>query len=263
LTPEARAIARLAASPATTGISLDFDGTLAEIVSDPAAARPLPGAARVIGALAERFAKVAVVSGRPVAFLVERLDLGAVASPVELYGHYGLEHRLADGSVIEPPEEHRYEEVARAALVEARARAPRGVIVEAKGISLTLHWRQAPEEMEASIALAFELAGQFGLTARQGAMAIELVPDSGQDKGSAVRSIFSDLSTGCVLGDDVGDIPAFLAARELERARDFQAELVVVNSAEVPPELLELATLSVDGPQGALAFLEALTETPD
>jgi trehalose 6-phosphate phosphatase len=201
---------------------------------------------------------VAVVSGRPVAFLVERLDLSDAASRVELYGHYGLEHRLADGQVIGPPDEGRYEQIVDAALAEARSRAPRGVIVEAKGISLTLHWRQAPEEKAASIALAFELAERHGLTARQGTMAIELVPDSGQDKGTAVESIFSGLSSGCVLGDDVGDIPAFRAARELELARGFEAVLVVARSSEVPPELVKLANVSVEGPQGALDFLEAL-----
>lgn len=212
----------------------------------------------MIATLAEIFAKVAVVSGRPVAFLIRHLDLEDATIPVELYGQYGLERRRVDGTIVGPPHEKRYADAVGAALGEARARAPHGVIVEAKGIALTLHWRRAPEEKDASIALAHDLAEHHGLYSREGKMAIELVPDPRQDKGATIRSIYSDLSTGCVLGDDVGDIPAFRAARELERVRDFTAVLVVATSPEVPPELLELADVRVDGPHGALAFLETL-----
>ncbi len=200
-----------------------------------------------------------MVSGRPVAFLERRLELDVRPLPIELYGHYGLQHRLQDGQVVGPPLEDRYAESAQAALTEARARAPRGVIVEPKGVALTLHWRVAPEQKDAATALARELAVRHGLYAREGKMAIELVPDADQNKGSAIRSIFSELSAGCVLGDDLGDIPAFQAARELQRGRDFDAVLVVAASIEVPPELIELADLQVNGPHGALAFLEALS----
>ena len=51
---------------------VDFDGTLAPIVADPPAAAPLPGAAAVLTRLARCVGTVAVVSGRPVAFLRER-----------------------------------------------------------------------------------------------------------------------------------------------------------------------------------------------
>ncbi len=212
----------------------------------------------MVRTLARRFAKVAVVSGRPIAFLVDRLDLDHQPVPVELYGQYGLEHRLADGTVIEPPQQQRYVDVVDAALRDARAHVPPGVIVEAKGIALTLHWRQAPAAKDASLTLARELAERHGLYAREGKMAIELVPDLAQDKGTAIRSVFAELVMGCVLGDDVGDIPAFRAARDLERVRDFAAVLVVATSPETPPELLELADVCVDGPPGALKFLRRL-----
>ena len=216
----------------------------------------------MISKLAARFAKVAVVSGRPIAFLVEHLALDDASIPIELFGQYGLEHRLVDGTIVGPPDERRYVDAVNGSLAEARDRVPHGVIVEAKGIALTLHWRNAPQAKAASIALAGELAERFGLHAREGKMAIELVPSAAQDKGTAIRSIFAELTTGCVLGDDVGDIPAFSAARELERARNFAAVLVVATSDEAPPELLELADLLVDGPRGTLAFLEGLAAAP-
>jgi trehalose 6-phosphate phosphatase len=261
--PEARAIARLATSPQTTGIALDFDGTLAEIVPDPAAARPLPGAIDAVQTLARRFARVAVVSGRPVAFLAQRLEIDHRPGPIELYGQYGLEHRLIDGTLVEPLHRRRYVDAVNAALREARADAPLGVFVEAKGIALTLHWRRAPEAKDATLALARQVAEHHGLYARVGRMAVELVPDSAQNKGDAIRSVFADLTAGCVLGDDVGDIPAFRAARGLEQLRDFSAVLVVVVSREVPPELVEAADVRVDGPQGALGFLRGLASATD
>src|SRR5439155_13356044 len=75
--------------PGRTGIFLDFDGTLSGIVVDPARARPIAGAAEVLHALAERYKTVAVVSGRPLAFLRAHLDLDAGA--VKAFGIYGLE----------------------------------------------------------------------------------------------------------------------------------------------------------------------------
>src|SRR5438128_1796911 len=66
------------AEPARAAILTDFDGTLAPIVDDPLAARPLPGAVDVLHRLAERFGVVGVVSGRPLDFLVGHLgdDVG-------------------------------------------------------------------------------------------------------------------------------------------------------------------------------------------
>jgi trehalose 6-phosphate phosphatase len=52
-------------------LCLDFDGTLAPIVKNPDDARPLPGLLELLAALAGRFAAVALVSGRPAAFLAE------------------------------------------------------------------------------------------------------------------------------------------------------------------------------------------------
>src|SRR5207244_3594693 len=59
--------------PARSAVLLDFDGALAPIVADPDAARPLPGALAALQRLVGRIGEVAVVSGRPVAFLQNAL----------------------------------------------------------------------------------------------------------------------------------------------------------------------------------------------
>ena len=79
-------LAPLRRDPATAGIFSDFDGTLSPIVADPALAEPLAGVPELLGELARRYQVVAVVSGRPVAFLAARLP-----ASILLAGLYGLE----------------------------------------------------------------------------------------------------------------------------------------------------------------------------
>ena len=54
------------------------------IVDDPWGARPYPGAAEALAAVSHRFARVAVVSGRPVAFLREQGEPAYVDAVTEL-----------------------------------------------------------------------------------------------------------------------------------------------------------------------------------
>ena len=84
----------LAAQPERAGVYTDFDGTLAQIVDDPSAARALAGSAATLSALADRYARVGVISGRPVRFLLDNVG----APGVDLWGEYGLE-RVVDGDI--------------------------------------------------------------------------------------------------------------------------------------------------------------------
>ena len=60
-----------------------------------------------------------------------------------------------------------------------------------------------------------------------------------------------------VIGDDLGDLPAFAAARSLSGAGG-AALLLAVRSAEAPPQLLAEADAIVDGPPGVHDFLQLL-----
>ena len=72
------------AAPRTVLLT-DFDGTLAPIVDDPGAARPLPGASDVLEQLGGVLLDVVVVSGRPVEFLTAHLP-----ASISIVGLYGL-----------------------------------------------------------------------------------------------------------------------------------------------------------------------------
>ena len=90
----------LLVDPAATALITDFDGTLSPIVEDPAAARPLDGVADLLVRLSRRFGVVAVVSGRPAAFLAEHLSaVDDGARQLRLVGLYGLEEIGPDGAV--------------------------------------------------------------------------------------------------------------------------------------------------------------------
>jgi trehalose 6-phosphate phosphatase len=66
-----------------------------------------------------------------------------------------------------------------------------------------------------------------------------------------------------LLGDDLGDLPAFDALdRHVAAAPAHTALRVGVRSSEAPAELIERADLLVDGPDGALTTLRALPDGP-
>jgi trehalose 6-phosphate phosphatase len=239
--------------PSTSGVLTDFDGTLAPIVQDPAAAAPLPGATPVLARLARRYARVAVISGRPAGWLVDRLG-----SPpgLVLSGLYGLE-QARDGVVTELPGAAPWRATVEQVAGAAERAAPAGVGVERKGLSVVLHVRRAPSLAGWVRTWAVDQAARRGLVVHEAKMAIELLPPVPTDKGTVVDALAGGLSRVCYLGDDRGDLPAFEVLAGLA-ADGIDTLAVAVDSDETPPELLHAADATVDGPEGALGLLAAL-----
>lgn len=253
-------VAPLRARPAETLLAFDYDGTLAAVVDDPAAAVPVAGAIELLDVLAGSYAAVAVLSGRPVAFLVAN-----VAGPFALSGLYGLEQAV-DGAVVDHPDAPRWRPVvAAAADAAARAAAPgaplHGIVVEPKGLSLTLHSRTHPELAAPVEAFALELGERLGLEVRPAKRSVELHPPIAADKGTALGALVASTGARQVLfiGDDVGDLPAFDAVLELERSGAIElAVRVAVGGAELPDGVLERAQLVLGGPGEVPDLLRAL-----
>lgn len=243
-----------AANPAQAAVLTDFDGTLAAIVDDPAAATPLPGAADALRRLSERFGVAGVVSGRPVNYLVANLG-----SDLALSGVYGLE-RWRNGKRQEVAEVERWRPIL--AQVATRGEAELGPVVEDKGLSLTLHFRTRPEREDEIVAWSTERAKERGLVLNRARASVELHPPLGIDKGTEVEALAEGMASACFLGDDLGDLSAFDALDRLARA-GLHTVRVAVGSAESPAELLERADLHVEGPAAALALLEALASAAD
>jgi trehalose 6-phosphate phosphatase len=242
--------------PDRAGVFCDFDGTLAPIVEDPAEARPHPKAVEVLDRLGRRFARVGVVSGRPLAFLDDRLG----GHGLTLSGLYGLETRRGDEFV--PDEEaERWRPAVTELIGRAPGEVPDGVHFEPKGLSVVVHFRTHPASARAAEEWAETEAARTGLVVHPGRMSFELRPPVATSKGSSVAAMLDGVDTACFLGDDTGDLPAFDALDELA-ARGGRAVRVAVESEEAPAELLERADLVADGPGEVVALLARLASGP-
>ena len=249
-------LAPFAEQPSRSVVILDFDGSLAPIVDDPADAVPFPGTVDTLTALVGRVGRVAVVSGRPVEFLRSVLPVDGLV----LVGQYGVE-RLDDGTVLTDPRVQPWTEPVANAAAEAERSLP-GLFVERKGaIATALHWRRAPELEAAAIDLGRRLAASHGLALEPGRLTLELRAPVGVDKGTATAALAAGAHAALVAGDDRGDLAAFAALCRLqEQGRLTHGLRVAVRSPEAPPELLRQADHEVDGPAGLQAFLDRIAD---
>ncbi|MGH9182142.1 MAG: trehalose-phosphatase [Acidimicrobiales bacterium] len=245
-------LAPLRQDPASTGIFCDFDGTLAPIVDDPAAALAVPGTAGVLAGLASRYARVGIISGRPAAFLAEHF----AGRGLMLSGLYGLEEVTAEGVVSNDAAE-----AWRSAVDEVAGRTERagiaGVGVERKGLSVTLHYRTDPALEPETRLWAETEAQRTGLVVHAARMSYELRPPVPCTKGTVLAEAGAGLGAVCFMGDDHADIEAFDVLDALQ-AGGTHCLRVAVASTEAPAELLARADAVVDGPTGVLALLRRL-----
>ncbi|MGH3411868.1 MAG: trehalose-phosphatase [Marmoricola sp.] len=253
--------------PAGLLVGLDFDGTLAPIVPDPSRARAHPDALEVLAGLATRVRAVAVVTGRPVAQVLELGRIEEVADrlgdrgEIHVLGQYGAQRwSSTDRRVVSPPPP--------AELAELRARLPQLLAeagcpdawVEDKGLALAVHTRRLPDPAEAFdrlLPVLSEWAGDHGLAVEPGRLVVE-VRAGGTDKGDAVRRIVEELDARGVVfaGDDLGDVEAFRAVRALRQAGT--PGLLVCSGSDEQTALVELADVVVDGPAGVVDLLRTL-----
>jgi alpha,alpha-trehalase len=200
-------------------ICLDYDGTISEIVRDPAAARPVPGVPETLVELAARRERIAlaIVSGREVAKLSEMLR---VPRGVALSGIHGLELVDFDGrETIVCDARECIDDLGRVRKwLDENVPARQGFVVEDKRFAITLHYRNAPAASARHIRDVFvqylhDHAPKLAL--REGKMAAEALPKN-TSKALAVRALWKRAGSDfepVYFGDDLTDEDAF---RELE-----------------------------------------------
>lgn len=254
------ALSALRARP--SGLLADLDGTLARIVADPAAVRLVPGAREALVALAERLEVVGILTGRAA------LDARRIAGVDRLLvaGNHGLEW-------LEPGEAEPRPDPRLAAVPDAieRVLAPisdeAGAAVEHKGLSATVHYRNAPDpraardRLLAALRTAVVAEQQAPLTLREGRMSIEIRPAAAGDKGTALREVVArhGLRGVVVLGDDVTDLDAFRAAADLRAGGELRAFIGAVRGGdEVPAAVAAEADAVVGSPDEVVALLASL-----
>ena len=155
------------------------------------------------------------------AFLLEQL--GEAAGTAQLVGLYGLERTTPGGGVVVDPAASRWQSTVDAVAAAADSAAPDGLLVERKGLSVTLHFRQAPHLAGWAAAFAADEQSATGLVAQSGKQAWELRPPVPTDKGTVVAGLAAGLRAVCFVGDDTGDLPAFACARSAAGRRSRHA----------------------------------------
>jgi trehalose 6-phosphate phosphatase len=257
-------LSHLRDDPARAAILTDVDGTLAPIVPRPEEAAVPARASEALRRLSERYGLVGCVSGRR----AEEARRLVGVEGISYAGNHGLELLLPGERELrfDPALEGR-EGDAAAFLAELgpKTLAQAELRLEDKGPIQALHWRGA-EDDRAAEAQAREIgaaAGRAGLELRWGRKVLELRPPGGGGKDAAVGELLAADGVTAVsyAGDDRTDLDAFRRLRELRRDGELQVAVCVgVVSDEGPAEIGEEADLTVDGPAGWLALLEALAE---
>jgi trehalose 6-phosphate phosphatase len=147
-------------------------------------------------------------------------------------------------------------------LRDAPAVVASGAFLEDKEYAVAVHTRRIvnPDQWAAAIdETVQDIAARRGLEVIPGRLVWELRPAVSGDKGDAVRRVVADSGARAVvvIGDDLGDLPAFAAARQMVSTGQ-AALLVAVRSGEAPAQLLGEADMVVDGPPGVRDFLNLL-----
>lgn len=259
-TPSGRAgLATLVANPGRSLVVLDFDGTLAPIVADPATSRLAPGGLDALRRLTRVVGRVAILTGRPAATVVELGGLDGVPR-LQVEGQYGAEHWY-EGR-LEVPEPPPGIDAVRRDLPGVLAGADPDVRVEDKRLALVVHTRRAADPDGALVSLTgpvTALAERHGLVVSPGRYVLE-VRQPGEDKGRTLTRLVAEYEPTAVLfaGDDVGDLPAFDAVEALRG--DGLAGLTVCSASAEAPAVATRADLVVEGPAGVVSLLGILAD---
>ncbi len=245
-------------------VGLDFDGTLSPIVDEPEHAVIHPAAPGALLGLAAQVRAVVVITGRPARQVVELGHLEQVADALapgarlQVMGQYGHERWDAVSreftSPEPPPGLAAFREELPGLLAEQRAG---DALVEEKGLAIAVHTRRLPDAGDAYRRLEAALGGaaaRHGLTLEPGRQVLE-VRSAEMHKGLALEAALEEQRGAAVMfvGDDLGDLEAFEAARSL-RERGLPA-LLVCSGSDEEEALAELADVVVDGPAGVVDLL--------
>jgi len=200
-------------------VMTDYDGTLVSIRERPELAAPGSEVVAVINRLRElETIAFAVVSGRS----LEDLEKMIPVSGINLIGCHGAQFRTPNGERFEKVDPHRLQPVidGLAELASGCIGGKKGFLIEHKGISLALHYRQAaagavPEVLGSFIMKACPLMVGSGLEATAGKKVLEIRPCN-INKGAAVKYLMALYPEHypVYFGDDTTDEDGFAAVAE-------------------------------------------------
>lgn len=235
-------------------LGLDYDGTLTPIVDDPRQAMLSAETRDVLAALVARpNTAVAIISGRG---LDDLYGLVGVAG-ITYAGNHGLDIsgpglRFVEGTSVR--QQGALDELAN--LLRQRLEPIAGIILEHKGLTLTIHFRRVAAREEETVRRIAEAAMEetnyvFRMTL--GHKVFEIRPRVDWHKGKALAFIRDRLAGGDTLVTYVGDD---------ETDEDAFAELPGAITVKVGPPTDTSAAFYVDSPDDVRTFLAKIAAAP-
>ncbi|GAB4481482.1 MAG: trehalose-phosphatase [Anaerolineae bacterium] len=229
------------------GLITDVDGTISPIVAQPDAARVTPRCRELLAALVPHLTLTAAISGRAAQDVQARVGVDGMI----YLGNHGMERWAGDHTVIDP-EVATYRPALEAAVRDLEREALPGMLIEDKHATITAHYRRTDDPEEAARTfrpIAQRIAAAHGLHCYEGRMIFDLRPPVALNKGTALRAMVHRcwLDGALYLGDDITDVDAMQAARELRETGACFALSVGVSAAETPPAVYESADLLAEG----------------
>lgn len=196
---------------------LDVDGTLLEIADTPSAVSVDTCLLDLIAQLHRHSTgAVALVSGRSLNDLESLLGLPRLP----MAGQHGLERRDVAGRLWIHAAAPEAKCIIKEALAPVLERHP-GLLLEDKGLTLALHYRQAPHLAGYVHRLLARIAAEAGegLELQRGKRVVELKP-AGVDKGTAIAEYMREPPflgrTPVFIGDDLNDEHGFAEVNLLD-----------------------------------------------
>ena len=252
------ALSAFAARPRVL-VAVDFDGTLAELVTDPLQARAVPGGIEALrDAATLSGVTTAVVSGRDLATL-EMLTAIGPDHGIALIGSHGAQTNHSDRAALVSTAGAAFLDRAAATLLGTlrdeleviRSLYP-AVRLEYKPAAVALHTRDVePSAAEAATKAANEAARRHaGVHVIPGKEVVELSV-SAADKGTTLTdlALASKSNATLYVGDDATDERAFAALHPLSGDLTIKVgtgESVALHRVPDPEAVVELLKLFVD-----------------
>ncbi len=244
----ARSASDTAPAAQQLALFLDFDGTLVEIAPSPEDVkldrRVAPALAALRGTLG---GALALVSGRPIAFLDEML----APHRFDIAGLHGAQIRLDGELHAQSAQPGSLREALRDLVRFANSHV--GILVEDKRVSVALHWRLAPSLQDEALALMRRTAARIGPGVRlqEGKSVAEIVP-ANASKGHAIAWLMAKPAYAgrrpVFIGDDITDEDGFAAVNamgglsvRIGADRESQAGLRLASPTALRHILLEAA----------------------
>ncbi|MDU1063739.1 MAG: trehalose-phosphatase [Cutibacterium avidum] len=260
----------VATDPGSVLLALDFDGTLAPIVDDPADSVMAEDSRAAMSRMDEKLAIMAIITGREVAAVRHMTAVDEVPGLEHLVvlGQYGVERYDAATGALRDPEVPESVRIAKGRLEglaeELGQQDPRdvGCRIEDKGRAVALHTRRAADPAHAlasAVPRVREIAEELDLHCEDGRNIIEL-KSAVTTKAQALRELIDEVKPRVVImcGDDLGDVPALEVIAEWIREGHPGAR--VVSYSDEQPSMTDHADIICDQTEGVSAFLTALAD---